>query len=276
MEHIKTAGLNVFMETGAISKGNEWVSTSGAGYWFGTLLQGHVAVEQDVFGPSVWRSGDAVAFAAGNSLSTNHRALADDRLSAVFMQIEEDAALEILGADVLRIWRQNEAQNGKLFSGIGRTIAGQIINCHLQGSARRLYITGKAMEFVAHVIDAAERQQQGETARQRWTTRDLAQFRQAQEILLDRLQDPPTVNELARLVGTNARKLGAGFNDLFGMPVYAFIKTKRLDAARVLLESGGTSVAVVAQRFGYQPQHFATEFRRRFGMSPSQLAGKQN
>lgn len=264
------------METGAIGKDSEWVSTSGAGYWFGTLLQGHIAVEQDVFGPSMWQSGDAVAFAAGNALSTSHRALADDNLSAVFMQIEHDAAQEILGPEVLRTWRLDESQNGKLFSGIGNTIAGQIINCHLQGSARRLYITGKAMEFVAHVIDAAERQQQGETARQHWTTRDLAQFRQAQEILLDRLQDPPTVSELARLVGTNARKLGAGFNDLFGMPVYAFVKTRRLDAARVLLESGGTSVAAVAHRFGYQPQHFATEFRRRFGMPPSQLAGKQN
>lgn len=276
MEHIRTAGLNVFMETGAISKGNEWVSTSGSGYWFGTLLQGHVAVEQDVFGSSMWQSGDAVAFAAGNSLSTSHRALSDDRLSAVFMQIEHDAAEEILGPDVLAMWRLNEAQNGKLFSGIGRTIARQIINCHLQGSARRLYITGKAMEFVAHVIDSAERQKQGEAARHRWTTRDVEQFRQAQEILLDQLQDPPTVSELARLVGTNARKLGAGFNDLFGMPVYAFVKTKRLDAARVLLESGGTSVAVVARRFGYQPQHFATEFRRRFGMSPSRMAGKEN
>lgn len=276
MEHIRTAGLNIFMEAGAVAKDSEWVSTSGAGYWFGTLLQGHIEVEQDVFGASVWHSGDAVAFAAGRDLSTRHRAMQSDTLSAVFMQIEPTAAAEILGPDALNILHLNEAHNGKLFGDVGKMIAGQMMNCNLQGSARRLYVTGKALEFVAHVVDAAERHQYKTKARQRWSSRELSQFREAQEILIARLQDPPTVSELARLVGTNARKLGAGFNDLVGMPVYAFVKARRLETARVLLESGETSVAVVAHRFGYQPQHFATEFRRRFGMSPSQLVGKRN
>jgi AraC family transcriptional regulator, transcriptional activator of the genes for pyochelin and ferripyochelin receptors len=264
------------MENGAAPSDGEWVSTSNAGYWFGTLLRGHVAVEQDLFGPSVWRSGDSVAFAAGHALNTSHRAMDRSTLSAVFMQIEPDAAEEILGHDTLETLPLGKAQNGSLFADIGRTITSQMMHCHLQGSARRLYITGKAMEFIAHVVDVAERNRSNRKASQCWTLREIEQFRHAREILLKRLQNPPTVAELARTVGTNSRKLGAGFNDLFGMPVYTFIKGQRLEAARVMLESGETSVAIVAHRLGYQPQHFATEFKRRFGMSPSQFAGRRS
>jgi AraC family transcriptional regulator, transcriptional activator of the genes for pyochelin and ferripyochelin receptors len=240
------------------------------------LLQGYVAVEQDHFGQSIWRSGDSVAFATEHALSTGHRAMDRNALSAVFMQIEPDAAEEILGRAALENLPMGEAQNGRLFADIGRTITSQMMNCHLQGSARRLYITGKAMEFIAHVVDLAESQTTRIKARQCWTSREIAQFQQAREILLARLHNPPTVAELARLVGTNSRKLGAGFNDLFGMPVYAFVKGQRLDTAKVMLESGETSVAIVAHRLGYQPQHFATEFKRRFGMPPSQFAGKRS
>lgn len=261
------------MENGASPVDSEWVSTSGAGYWFGTLLHGHVAVEQDFFGPSIWRSGDSVAFATGQALNTSHKAMDCHSLSAVFMQIEPDAAEEILGVETLETLPIGEAQNGRLFADIGRTITSQMMNCHLKGSARRLYITGKAMEFIAHVVDMAERGKTASEPRPCWTSREIAQFRDAREILLARLQNPPTVTELARMVGTNGRKLGAGFNDLFGMPVYAFVKGQRLETAKVMLESGETSVAIVARTLGYQPQHFSTEFKRRFGMSPSQFAG---
>jgi AraC family transcriptional regulator, transcriptional activator of the genes for pyochelin and ferripyochelin receptors len=276
LELIRTAGLNIFMETGAAPADGEWVSKSAAGYWFGTLLQGHVAVEQDHFGPSIWQSGDCIAFATGHALNTSHQAMGRNALSAVFMQVEPDAAEDILGLDTLKSLPMGEAQNGRLFADIGRTITTQMMSCHLQGSARRLYITGKAMEFIAHVIDMAERRRPEGKSGQSWTSREIAQFRQAREILLTRLQNPPTVAELARAVGTNSRKLSAGFNDLFGMPVYAFVKGQRLEAARVMLESGERSVAIVAHRLGYQPQHFATEFKRRFGMPPSQFAGKRS
>jgi len=276
VELIRTAGLNIFMETGTSPTDTEWISTSNAGYWFGTLLHGHVAVEQDHFGPSIWRSGDSVAFATARALNTSHRAMDDNAMAAVFMQIEPDAAEQMLGLDALENLPLGEAQDGRLFSDIGRTITGQMMNCHLQGGARRLYIAGKAMEFIAHFVDMAERRKTGAKVRQNWTSREISQFRHAREILLARLHNPPTVAELARAVGTNTRKLGAGFNDLFGMPVYAFVKGQRLDAARGMLESGETSVAIVAHRLGYQPQHFATEFKRRFGVSPSQFAGKRN
>ncbi len=276
LELIRTAGVNIFMESGAAPADGEWVSTSGAGYWFGTLLHGHVEVEQDLFGSSIWRSGDSVAFATAQALNTSHRAMDCNALSAVFMQVETDAAEEILGPETLQALPIGTAQNGRLFADIGRTITSQMMNCHLQGTARRLYITGKALEFIAHVVDMAERGKTESKPRPCWTSREIAQFRNAREILLARLHNPPTVAELARTVGTNSRKLGAGFNDLFGMPVYAFVKGQRLETARVMLESGETSVAIVAHQLGYQPQHFATEFKRRFGMSPSQFAGKRN
>jgi AraC family transcriptional activator of pyochelin receptor len=60
------------------------------------------------------------------------------------------------------------------------------------------------------------------------------------------------------------------------MPVYAFVKSRRLDEARYLLEAGETSISGVAQGMGYHPAHFATEFRKRFGVSPTEVIGKRH
>ncbi|HEY0292882.1 MAG TPA: helix-turn-helix transcriptional regulator, partial [Hansschlegelia sp.] len=61
------------------------------------------------------------------------------------------------------------------------------------------------------------------------------------------------------------------FKTHFGATVYAYLKAARLDHARLMLESGGATVSQVAYRYGYQPAHFSTEFRRRFGTSPGAL-----
>nr|WP_280519129.1 AraC family transcriptional regulator [Shinella curvata] len=127
--------------------------------------------------------------------------------------------------------------------------------------------------MVAHILDNATAPDHDETPAG-WSARDVARLHEARSILLAELVHPPSVPELARRVGTNAKKLGAGFQSLFGATVYGFVKTSRLDTARLLLEGGETSIAHVARQVGYQPQHFATEFRRRFGVAPTMIAGK--
>lgn len=67
----------------------------------------------------------------------------------------------------------------------------------------------------------------------------------------------------------NAHRLNELFRAIFGASVYAFVKEARLDHAKKLLESGDFSVSQAAYSCGYHPAHFSTEFRKRFGVSPS-------
>lgn len=277
MEVIRSAGLNIFLETSLVRKDSIWDSVTAPGYWFGTLLEGNIAVHQSQLGERTWTSGGTAVFSAHEEIHTRHTSLHDGSVSAVFMQVETPLAEPILGAEASSLLSRSRLHREGLFPDLARTIAWQMLGCRMSGAARRLFITGKAMEIVAHVINSTiEEKKVGAEKHGAWSPRELECFHEARSILLAELADPPSVTELARRVGTNAKKLGAGFNALFGQPVYAFVKTSRLDAARQMLEAGETSVTNVARYVGYQPQHFATEFRRRFGISPTQATGKRS
>lgn len=272
MEIIRACGLNIFLETSPVRREMVWESVTPPGHWIGTLLEGSLSVEQEGFGSHLWQSGGGTIFFASEHVHTRHVVLRDGGVAAVFVQIEEEMAEPLMGGDTLSLIARKTPDPRLVLPEAARMIAWQMLGCPLQGPARRLYMTGKAMEMVAHILDDATVPDHGGAAN--WPARDIARLHEARSILLAELAAPPSVPELARRVGTNAKKLGAGFQALFGSTVYGFVKTSRLDAARLLLEGGETSIAHVARQVGYQPQHFATEFRRRFGMAPTTITGR--
>jgi len=82
--------------------------------------------------------------------------------------------------------------------------------------------------------------------------------------------EPPSLRALARLFGTNDFKLKKGFRALFGTTVFGYVAARRLTVAHQLLTLPDESVQDVAARVGFtNPAHFATAFRRRFGLPPS-------
>ncbi|WP_183753473.1 helix-turn-helix transcriptional regulator [Pseudochelatococcus contaminans] len=272
MEVISSCGLSVFLETSPARRHAVWESVTAPGHWIGTLLEGDLSVKQARFGERRWRDGGATMFSCREPTPTHHMAMKDGRISAVFIQLDADAAEPVIGGEALSFITRSGPEPMQVLPELARTIAWQMLGCRMTGAGRRLYMTGKALEMIAHVVSAADTQGNGHQ-NAALSTRDIARLHEARDILLAELSHPPSVPELARRVGTNAKKLGSGFQELFGTTVYGFVKQNRLDVARILLEGGETSISHVARQVGYQPQHFATEFRRRFGLSPTQLAG---
>ncbi|MGU3576589.1 helix-turn-helix domain-containing protein [Brucellaceae bacterium C25G] len=274
MEIIETAGLRIFLDSAPMETGHAWHSVMAPGIWMGTITEGHVEVEQEQLGRRIWQKGQTAIFKSNKVVETSHCSLASGKLSAVFIQVDPDEAESGLGAEAVSALidaTQNKQDKSIVaLNGISR----QMLGCSLHGTSRKLYMTGKALEFIAHLITNDDTDDYKEHAR--WTTRDIECFHTARSILISDLANPPTVAELAKMVGTNTRKLGAGFVDLFGTPVYAFVKSRRLEEARSLLESGETSISRVAHNMGYHPAHFATEFRKKFGISPTQVTGRRS
>jgi len=84
--------------------------------------------------------------------------------------------------------------------------------------------------------------------------------------------DPPSLLALAHLFGINDYKLKKGFKEFFGLTVFGYIAEKRLTEARRLLEATARPIQEVSEAVGFStPAHFATCFRRKFGVAPSQL-----
>src|SRR5699024_6474896 len=94
----------------------------------------------------------------------------------------------------------------------------------------------------------------------------------AREILLNRLESPPTLLELSRIIHMNDCKLKHSFKQYFRKTVYEFIREQRYDKAFSLLEGGEYNVSQAAFAVGYtNVSHFSKSFKERFGISPRDL-----
>lgn len=153
-----------------------------------------------------------------------------------------------------------------------RALCAQIAACPLQGASRALYLSGKALEITAHSLACFETRSPAPALH--LSTADIEKIHQAKKILADRLQTPPSLSELALETGLNVRKLKVGFQRIFGDSVYGYLQTLRLETAFRLLSDGEMSVSSTAYQVGYSPAHFSVAFRKRFGVTPSNLRSR--
>jgi AraC-like DNA-binding protein len=90
----------------------------------------------------------------------------------------------------------------------------------------------------------------------------------AREILHARMVDPPSLGELADLVGTSRFALLRAFRARYGLPPHAYLNQLRVRHARVLLDEG-VPAAAVAVAVGFADQsHLSRHFRRLVGLTP--------
>jgi AraC family transcriptional regulator, transcriptional activator of the genes for pyochelin and ferripyochelin receptors len=141
----------------------------------------------------------------------------------------------------------------------------QILRCPYHGITRTLYLESKSLELIALYIDAL---QESPLVSAVLTRDDIDRIHQARQLLLDKMQSPPSLIDLARKVGLNDRKLKEGFRQVFGTTVFGYLTQQRLEQASVMLAQQ-YSIAAVSAAVGYaSPTAFSGAFRRRFGVNP--------
>jgi AraC-like DNA-binding protein len=149
-----------------------------------------------------------------------------------------------------------------------RQLLQQVLHCPYTGLMQQLYLEGKALELLASQF-ALWTDERLPTASLSLCAQDIEQLHQAKDILLQRAKHPPSLSELARLVGLNDRKLKQGFRQLFGTTVFGYLRDYRMQQAQHLLHQSHMSVAQVAAKVGYRnSEAFSTAFRRQFAVSP--------
>lgn len=92
----------------------------------------------------------------------------------------------------------------------------------------------------------------------------------ARNLIEARLSEDLSVSDIAGELGIGAVTLQRLFRAAYDCSVFEYVRTRRLEAARLLLEQG-RSVAAAAEAAGYSSAaNFATAFRRKFGTTPRQ------
>lgn len=151
-----------------------------------------------------------------------------------------------------------------------QSLAAQVMNCPIRGAERELYLGGKAMQLAGLVISSCMAQASATQVMQ-LSARDIDRIRQARELLIEAVRQPPSLEGLAAQVGLNVRKLSDGFRRVYGATVFGFLQEYRLEQAYKLIAAGEMSVSEAAYHVGYGAAHFSTIFRKRFGIPPSSL-----
>ncbi|NOK62118.1 MAG: hypothetical protein GFH27_549321n105 [Chloroflexi bacterium AL-W] len=150
----------------------------------------------------------------------------------------------------------------------------QILNCSYTELPRQLYLESKALELLSLYVNEAATRGSSQTSQLRED--DIERIYTAKHILTQRMDDPPSLVELARQVGINDYKLKVGFREVFGTTVYKYLHTHRMEQARHLLLKRTHSVLEVAYAVGYtNPSQFAAAFKKTYGTTPSSYMSKQ-
>lgn len=134
------------------------------------------------------------------------------------------------------------------------------------GAGRSLFLESCALGLLAAQVDAL-------APKTRLSSTPLIErgLVEARAYLDAHLDAPPSILQLARIVGINDFKLKRMFKAAFGTTIYGYVRQRRMERAAADLYAG-LSVANVAARVGYEcPRCFAGAFRRHFGVLPSEV-----
>jgi len=101
---------------------------------------------------------------------------------------------------------------------------------------------------------------------------DMDKIQEAGEYLLENLDTPFTLVELARKIGINDYKLKRGFKKFFDMTVFEFLIRARMEKARQLLLETELPIQEISMILGYRSiANFSAAFKKYMGCPPSKL-----
>jgi AraC family transcriptional activator of pyochelin receptor len=147
----------------------------------------------------------------------------------------------------------------------------QVIHNRYSGDLQNLFLLSKSIELLvlcAESCNQATEKKDGIIKSQADKEKIIA----VRDLINQRVQSPPNLSEIARLVGMNEYKLKRGFKETFNNTVFGYLTEQRLQLARQILFDTDKTAAEISYEMGYStPQHFNNAFKRRFGATPDSV-----
>ena len=144
----------------------------------------------------------------------------------------------------------------------------QIINYNLNSIIKSLYFKGKALEILSLYFNRSE-DADIEQCPFLVDETNVIKIRRAKDIVISRMAEPPTLQELSEEIGLSLKKLKEGFKQIYGDSVFSFLFDYKMEVARKLLEAGNHNVNEVGLKVGYSTSsHFISAFKKKYGTTP--------
>jgi len=144
----------------------------------------------------------------------------------------------------------------------------QLVNYNLNSSIKNIYFKAKAYEVLSLYFNRSE-DADVEQCPFLVDESNVLKIRKAKDIVISRMAEPPSLQELADEIGLTLKKLKEGFKQIYGDSVFSFLLDYKLEVARKLLESGEHNVNEVGLKVGYSTSsHFIAAFKKKYGTTP--------
>ena len=153
------------------------------------------------------------------------------------------------------------------------TVIDQIKNCHLMGNMATIYYEAKIQELLCLQVN---RRTQHSNNYQGKYKHYIDQVVEARNILEKQFQNPPTISQLAIMVGMSTTVLKESFKKIIGNTIYGHLFEFRMDVAKKLIVNSNYTMSEIAEKSGYEHAcHFTTAFKRKYGIVPSEFRKNQ-
>ena len=147
-------------------------------------------------------------------------------------------------------------------------VLSQVMNYNLHPSIKELYIKGKVYELISLYFNKSQ-DADVEQCPFLVDEDNVKRIRNAKEIIISRMAEPPSLQDLSEEIGLSLKKLKEGFKQIYGDSVYSFLFDYKMEYARKMLESGKHNVNEVGLKVGYSTSsHFIAAFKKKYSTTP--------
>lgn len=146
-----------------------------------------------------------------------------------------------------------------------------ILNCSLVGELANIYKQGKIFELLSLEISKLQKNEDDIFL----DDYDKNAILKAKEILLDNLQNPPSIVTLSKMVHLSEVKLKRGFKQIYKTSPYQLLVSHKMNIAKNLLQNGEHNINEIALQVGYKfANNFTNAFYKEFKIRPKDILKK--
>ncbi|SFW64710.1 helix-turn-helix transcriptional regulator [Chitinophaga sancti] len=186
-------------------------------------------------------------------------------LSALFDQSEKSPVLQSLLENTQPLFFEQV-----IYPSL-QEIVNEIVKTGVKDPFKMFFLRIKAEELVCRLLMELEKRE--EKHLYALNSRDIQTLYRIKEEMLEHLDTPPVINELAVAANMSPTKLKSLFKQIFGNSIFSYYQECRMKKAAFLLKEGSLSVSDVGYQLGFTNlSHFSRVFQEHIGMKPKQYS----
>jgi len=145
-----------------------------------------------------------------------------------------------------------------------------------EGALDNLFIQSKILECIFLEFKDLVEINPLKTNNVKLDSKDIEAIKKAKDILIENLQNPPSIVELAKKVRINEFKLKIGFKKVFNDTPYNILLDYKLELAQKLLKNSDMNIEEIGKYIGYKHSpNFTKAFIKKYKVRPIDIMKKR-